>query len=174
GAIVIVLRYLTGTPSFSAGTNSHALTALRSIESCTLRGAPTSFTDSTLPTGEMTSSMSRRSIRLTVGGSSRGSCGRSATGALTPSVAAEKIGMDSSSSRFRTAPKRTTIVSRFGSSAGINGVADSRSNALNGALFGTDAVSGAGEGDGNARAARPADASEWAGAAVSGAAGLAA
>src|SRR4029453_7007607 len=85
GATETVFRYRTGTPFFSAGRNTHALAALSNIESWTSRGAPMSLTDSTEPVGEITSSITRRSDRLTSGDSWRGSCGRTAIGDDTPS-----------------------------------------------------------------------------------------
>jgi len=79
-----VFRYRTGRPSFNAGWNCHALAALRNMESCTLRGAFKSFTDSTVPSDETTSSIRPRPLGSTSAGSRRGSCGLTPTGADTP------------------------------------------------------------------------------------------
>lgn len=77
--------YLTGRPSFVAGSKRHAFTALNIIDVRTLPDlVESSFTDSTSPVFEITSSRRGRSSRRTPGGGSLGNFGHTETGGTRP------------------------------------------------------------------------------------------
>ena len=78
-------RHLTGRPSFVAGSKRHAFTALNIIDVRTLPDlVESSFTDSTSPVFEITSSRRGRSSRRTPGGGSLGNFGHTETGGTRP------------------------------------------------------------------------------------------